>query len=267
MSNRLNQVVRELRGLILRGDFKAGERITETAAADRLGVSRTPVRLALSILEHENLVEGETNKGFWVREFTVEDYENTLAVRATMDGMAARLAAQNGLAPVVDTTLSKVIEGCDILLEKKRFDSDDLQVYARWNSIFHETVARASGNMPLERLLDRDMPLRFRSARLIFPFDTDMARELVRRSHDDHISILEAIRNGEGTRAEALMREHVEMPHRRAKQIVEKIGGVLSHDSVNVMVVAPPAPDGQSPSAGEYPAVDDIHRFAEVRDE
>jgi GntR family transcriptional regulator of vanillate catabolism len=249
MSNRLNQVVRELRGLILRGDLKAGERITETAAADMLGVSRTPVRLALSILEHENLVDGETNRGFWVREFTAQDYENTLAVRATMDGMAARLAAQNGLADDIDATLNEVIEGCDILLKKKRFDSDDLQIYARWNATFHETVARASANMPLERLLERDMPLRFRSARLVFPFDPDRARELVRRSHDDHINILEAIRNREGTRAEYLMREHVEMPHRRAKKVVEEIGGVLSHDSVDIMVVAKPAPADTPASA------------------
>lgn len=243
MTSRLNQVVRELRGLIIRGDLKAGERITETAAAGMLNVSRTPVRLALSILEHENLVEGETNKGYWVREFTVREYENTLAVRATMDGMAARLAAQNGLEPDASAALDEVIEGCQILLEKKRFESDDLQVYAKWNAIFHDTIALASGNVALERFLDRDMPLRFRSARMIFPFDPDRARELVRRSQDDHVSILEAIRNSEGTRAEALMREHVEMPHRRAKQMVEEIGGVITHDSVDVMVVAarPPA--------------------------
>ena len=238
MTTRLNQVVRELRGLIMRGDLKAGERITETAAAGMLNVSRTPVRLALSILEHENLVEGETNKGFWVREFTVREYENTLAVRATMDGMAARLAAQNGLEPEASAALDEVIESCEILLGKKRFESDDLQVYAKWNAIFHDTIAHASGNVALERLLDRDMPLRFRSARMIFPFDPDRARELVRRSQDDHVSILEAISNSEGTRAEALMREHVEMPHRRAKRMIEEIGGVLTHDSVDIMVVA-----------------------------
>jgi GntR family transcriptional regulator of vanillate catabolism len=234
-------VVQELRGLILRGDLKAGERITETAAADMLGVSRTPVRLALSILEQENLVEGETNKGFWVREYTVEEYENTLAVRANLDGMAARLAAQNGLSAENLATLEQVIEGSEILLRKQRFASDDLQIYARWNAIFHETIALAAGNRPLIRMLERDMPLRFRSARLIFPFDPGKARELIVHSHRDHINILEAMKNREGSRADYLMQEHVQDPHRRTKQMVKEIGGAISHDSVDVMILATPS--------------------------
>jgi GntR family transcriptional regulator of vanillate catabolism len=240
MPSRLNEVVRKLRGLIMRGELKPGERVTETAAADMLGVSRTPVRLALSILEHENLVEGQPNKGFRVREFTIEEYENALAVRATIDGMAARLAAENGLTDALNATIDEVIGACERLLDKPRFESGDLQTFAKWNAHFHEAVARASNNVSLERLLDREMPLRFRAARLVFPFDPDRSRSLVQRSHEDHVNILEAIRGGESMRAEHLMREHVEMPHRLAKRMVEEIGGALSHDSVDIMIVAPP---------------------------
>lgn len=240
MSRRLNQVVRQLRSLIMRGEFKPGERVTETAVAEKLGVSRTPVRLALSILEHENLVEGQSNKGFRVREFTVDEYENTLAVRATLDGMAARLAAEHGIAPDVDETINRVIRACERLVEKRDFESNDLQVFAKWNAIFHDSIAKASRNGPLERLLEREMPLRFRAARIVFPFDPGLSRELVRRSHDDHVNLLDAIRCGEGARAEYLMREHIQMPHKRAKRIVEEFGGMLTHDSVDIMVVARP---------------------------
>jgi GntR family transcriptional regulator of vanillate catabolism len=240
MSNRLNQVVRQLRSLIMRGEFKPGERVTETAVAEKLGVSRTPVRLALSILEHEDLVEGRANRGFRVREFTVVEYENTLAVRATLDGMAARLAAENGLTPDLDETINRVIDACEKLLEKRNFESNDLQVFAKWNAIFHDSIAKASRNGPLERILEKEMPLRFRAARMVFPFEPDLSRELVSRSHDDHINLLDAIRSGEGARAEYLMREHIQMPHRRARRIVEEFGGMLTHDSVDIMVVARP---------------------------
>jgi len=240
MSSRLNQVVRELRSLIMRGELKPGERVTETAIADKLGVSRTPVRLALSILEHENLVEGRANRGFRVREFTVEEYEKTLAVRATLDGMAARLAAENGLPPDIDETIDRVIDACETLVGKPRFESDDLQVFAKWNAIFHDSIAKASRNGSLERILEREMPLRFRAARMVFPFKPGLSRELVMRSHDDHITILDAIRSGEGARAEYLMREHIQMPHRRARRVVEEFGGMPTHDSVDIMVVAKP---------------------------
>lgn len=238
MPNRLKRVTQELRRLILHGEFQAGDRITETAAAEMLGVSRTPVRLALSILEQEDLVEGETNKGFRVREFTVADYEDTLSVRATIDGMAARLAAENGLPPKIEADLDQAIKACDMLLEKQVFDIPDLQIFAKWNNVFHESLAAASENGSLKRLLEREMPLRFRSALLIFNYDAGKARELVRLAHEDHIGILEAVKDGHGTRADFLMREHVENPHRIMKRMVAEMGQRVEHESEDIMKVA-----------------------------
>ncbi len=238
MSSQLKKVIQELRGLILRGEIKAGERITETAAAEMLNVSRTPVRLALSILEQEDLVEGETNKGFRVSEFTVTDYEESLAVRATIDGMAARLAAENGLPADIEADLDRAIKACQQLIEKPAFEVTDLMIYAKWNNVFHDSLAAASGNGSLRRLLEREMPLRFRTALLIFEHDRGKARDLICYAHDDHIGILEAVRNGEGTRADFLMREHVHNPHRIAKKMVAEMGLSVEHESEDIMAVA-----------------------------
>jgi GntR family transcriptional regulator of vanillate catabolism len=238
MSSQLKKVVQELRGQILRGELRAGERITETAAAKMLDVSRTPVRLALSILEQEDLVEGETNKGFRVREFSAKDYEESLAVRATIDGMAARLAAENGLAPDIEDDLDQVIKACDKLLEKAAFEITDLQIFGKWNNVFHDSLAAASGNDSLRRLLEREMPLRFRTALLIFDHDPGKARDLIRFAHDDHIGILEAVKSGEGTRAEYLMREHVQNPHRISKKMIAEMGLTIEHESKDIMAIA-----------------------------
>jgi len=238
MPNRLNQVVRELRGRILRGELKAGERITETAAADMLGVSRTPVRLALSILEHENLVEGEPNKGFRVCEYKIEDYEQTLAVRAELDGMAARLAAQNRLEPDIGDELDAVIRETEALLEKDEFSAGDLQTFARSNADFHDALARASGNRWLRRMLEREIPLRFRSAPLIFSHVPAMARELIQFAHDEHIAILEAVRAGESARADFLMQEHVQNPHRNLKKMMAELDLQIEHEAEDIMLVA-----------------------------
>ena len=223
MPNRLNKVVRELRGRILRGEIKAGQRITETAAADMLGVSRTPVRLAFSILEQEDLVEGEPNKGFKVLEFSFADYEQTIAIRAELEGMAVRLATQQGLPHPIEVELDEIIERTGTLLLLNKLTEESLIAYGRLNWIFHERLITASGNRWLYRMLERAIPTRYRSAPLIFDQDPDKAYELIKIGHTEHIELLEAIKGGESSRAEFLMREHVQTPNRYLKKLLKDV--------------------------------------------
>ena len=92
-------VTARLRELILTGELPQGDRVTESGLAALLKVSRTPVRLALATLEQEELVEGVPNRGFRVRRFTLEDIREIIEVRANLEGMAARIAAENGPTP------------------------------------------------------------------------------------------------------------------------------------------------------------------------
>src|ERR1700686_4198614 len=83
-----------LRELLLKGEFRPGERLSELALVERLGVSRTPIRLAFDRLAHEGLVEPSPSGGFVVCEFTIADIWDALDMRGVLEGTAARLAAE-----------------------------------------------------------------------------------------------------------------------------------------------------------------------------
>src|ERR1700685_391483 len=83
-----------LRGMLLRGDFQPGERLSELPLVARLGVSRTPIRLALDRLAHEGLLEPSPTGGFVVRAFSIEDIWDAIETRGVLEGAAARFAAE-----------------------------------------------------------------------------------------------------------------------------------------------------------------------------
>ena len=85
-----------LRELILNGEFAPGERMSELPLVERLGVSRTPLRLALAELEHEGLLRGLDGGGYVVREFTQDDISDAIELRGVLEGTAARFAAERG---------------------------------------------------------------------------------------------------------------------------------------------------------------------------
>jgi DNA-binding GntR family transcriptional regulator len=87
-----------LRELILSGDLEAGERIAELAIVERLGMSRTPIRAALMRLEQEGLLEKFPGGGYKVRTFSERDVADAIEMRGTVEGLAARLAAERGEA-------------------------------------------------------------------------------------------------------------------------------------------------------------------------
>src|ERR1700755_2736457 len=86
----------QLRELLLSGEFPSGTRISELPLVERLGVSRTPLRLALARLEHEGLLELLPGGGYVMREFTSGDIHDAIELRGIIEGTAARFAAQKG---------------------------------------------------------------------------------------------------------------------------------------------------------------------------
>src|SRR5919204_6633361 len=83
-----------LRQLLFNGEIRPGERLVELALVERLGVSRTPLRLALTTLEHEGLVESLAGGGFAVRQFTRAEIDDAIELRGGLEGTAARVAAE-----------------------------------------------------------------------------------------------------------------------------------------------------------------------------
>src|SRR5215469_14283794 len=92
-TSQVSRAIQGLRAMLLSGEFRPGERIPEIPVASRLGVSRSPLRLALQRLEHEGLVKA-LPKGFAVCGFSVDEIWDAVETRGVLEGAAARLAAE-----------------------------------------------------------------------------------------------------------------------------------------------------------------------------
>src|ERR671925_1439667 len=125
-----------LRELLLNGVFRPRERVPELRLVEELGVSRTPLRIALMTLEHEGLLETLPGGGFVVREFTRADIDDAIELRGVLEGTAARLAAER-LAS--DEELEPMRELCQEMEGIVREPSiEALMEYVEVNQEFHD---------------------------------------------------------------------------------------------------------------------------------
>ena len=215
-----------LRGMLLRGDFQPGERISELPLVARLGVSRTPIRLALDRLAHEGLLEASPTGGFVVRAFTIEDVWDAIETRGVLEGAAARLAAERLELDSELTALRELRDEMDamVLLEGNpaRFAEPDIDSFARYldlNEAFHSEIVTLSKSPMLRRALGQvtSVPFASPSALVYVRAKLPRAPEMFAVSHEHHRSIVEAIEHRQGSRAEALAREHSRMTRRNVE--------------------------------------------------
>jgi GntR family transcriptional regulator of vanillate catabolism len=204
-STRFESVVETLRAAILAGEFRAGERVHEVKLTVRLGVSRTPVRAALQKLASEGLLDYTPNRGYSLREFSISEVISAYEIRAVLEGLAARLSAERGLDVGEIATLQQALRDGDDLLRNDQITDDHRSQYSRINACFHETIHGSAGSRLLSETVYLCQQLPVSSPRYIVAFE---GRD-VRRRHDDHHRIFEAIIGREPWRAEMLMRDHV----------------------------------------------------------
>ncbi len=151
-------VFQTLRKAILRGELKPGERLMEIKLANRLGVSRTPIREAIRMLELEGLVVNIPRRGAQVAKITEKDLKDVLEVREGLEEMAIKLAC---------IRISK--EQLDALYEasrnfEKEIHTPDLTRIAELDEKFHALIYQASGNDRLVQLINnlREQMYRYR---------------------------------------------------------------------------------------------------------
>lgn len=198
-------VVSRLRSAILAGEYHPGSRLTELGLAEDMQTSRTPVIAALKALTEQGLVRYASNRGYWVREFSIEEVLEAYDIRATLEGMACRLAAEYGVAKPVSELLARCIDIGERIVGGDQLAAEDHSDYQQLNVEFHNTILQASRNHQLGEFVRRANEIPLASDRIVVWSSLD----IVRRSHDGHTRILDAIVRGQGTRAEMLMREHV----------------------------------------------------------
>jgi GntR family transcriptional regulator of vanillate catabolism len=211
-----------VREMIVQGLLRPGDHLQEVPLAQRLNVSRTPLRTALNTLATEGFLTYLPNRGFSVRRFDIADIMEAYEIRAALEGLASRRAAERGLSPVQQRTLERSIDEGDRILGKGRFDEADLVPYRSMNVGVHETIIQASGSDRLADTIKQTYNIPLVSDRIILWGDF----EILRRSHDDHRRVLAAILRGEAWRAEALMREHVYYAGIALRDHLDKHGGI-----------------------------------------
>jgi GntR family transcriptional regulator, vanillate catabolism transcriptional regulator len=219
-TSQTDRVILTLREMLLRGDFRPGERLAELTLVPRLQASRTPVRLALDRLAHEGLLEALPSGGFRIREFAIADIWDAIEVRGVLDGTAARLAAERLTSP---SELEK-LRRCGREMERLYpLDASCLARYVEMDEVFQTELRRLANSRILVRAIEGIIGLTF-AASGTFMFaddDTDGTSRTDVIAKEYHRVLIEAIEHRQGTRAESLAREYSRMARRNLVRAVQ----------------------------------------------
>jgi DNA-binding GntR family transcriptional regulator len=180
------------------GEFAPGERLVETRIAKMLGVSRGPLREALKALEAEGLVESRRGRGTYVAEISTSDAVQMIALRAVLEGLAARLVAAQQ-SPDVIAQLTEIHAGIEEAARKGQT--------RRWRDLdwkFHETICRCSGNDFLFQAWQSISSLVRMYLHRQAAFERDVPGVLA-----NHVAFLAAIRSGDPDEAERVFRGRI----------------------------------------------------------
>lgn len=222
--NLQDTVLMQLRDLILSGSFPPGQRLAEQQLAERLGASRTPVRAALVTLEQEGLVEANETGKYLVRQFTAQEVIDAIAVRGHLEGMAARLVAEHGVPRQLQGELLACLEEGDRLLADNPLTLQSYAAYAAMNDRFHALILDACGNRALQRAVALNDKLPFAPASAMLPMQgtLDLDRDWMLYAHRQHHMLFDAMKQGQGLRAQALATEHTEVAQMNMRMALER---------------------------------------------
>lgn len=192
-------VFQTLRQAILRGELKPGERLMEIHLAQKLGVSRTPVREAIRKLELEGLVLMIPRKGAVVAEITISDLDDVLEVRMALEELAVKHASRR--------ITQEQLQELENLAEnfRKSLAGDDVGACAQADMLFHDAIYEATRNTRLIQILNnlREQMYRYRMEYLK---NQDVHEQLL----NEHVEILEALKNHDEKSALLWITRHIE---------------------------------------------------------
>lgn len=223
-----SRALMELRSLILNGTFDVGTRLAEITLAERLNLSRTPLRQAMDRLVDEGLLERIETGGCRVARFTFDDIIDAIELRGVLEGTAARLAAERGVVPELWGRMGHILDALDVAVDRDRFD---FPAYVRLNQEFHDVLARVAGSAIVTREVDRAnrlpaaSPTAFLLGQEMFP---DFQASL-RRAQYQHRAIYDSIAAREGARAEAVAREHARQARTNLEYVMKEKPSLAEH--------------------------------------
>jgi len=224
MDSQQSRVLVQLRDLMLKGEFGPGERLAEIPLAEKLGASRTPVRLALASLEHEGLIQPSPGGGYQMRRFTSREIADAIRVRGVMEGLALRLLAEEGAPRQLLRELHECLDDGDRAVDKPTMDLDDYAAYVEMNDRFHRLIVEGCGNSAVRRIRELLDSQPFASPSAMLPMQSSMqeGQRWMQQAHRTHHAMVQAIERGQGTRAQALGEEHVEIARMNLEYALER---------------------------------------------
>lgn len=174
------------------------QRLSDVTLAEKLGVSRTPVRQALERLIQDGLVRSDPRRGFWTRVFTAQDIHEIYDLRSALEVLALRLAAAR-LDPV------DLRSQLDLLYKvREQLDQRPVSLFLQCDFRLHTLLIRASGNGRLIHFLSR-----LRSQFSMFQIKDAMYPQRMESALDDHEQILLALLEGNIDKAAELLAAHI----------------------------------------------------------
>jgi len=209
-----HRAVQSIRALIFSGELAAGTDHLEQELAERLGMSRTPVREATLILEAQGLLEVRARKGVRILALSPDDMSEIYEVLTELESLAAFRAAQKKYSAEALSKLSHCIDDMDAALR-----SEDREAWAIADENFHDELVALGGNSRICSIvaLYNDQ---VRRARIM----TLHMRPMPHQSNHDHRALYDAIARGDATAAQKIHHDHRAKAHQMLVKLLKQFG-------------------------------------------
>lgn len=183
---------------ILDGIYKPSQKLTEHELSEKIGVSRNTIKKALLKLEQENLVQIESNKGAFIKSFTLDEVINYLEIREVLEGLAVKTTATN----ISETELEKMRDILNQMgnhIENNRFDE-----YSSLNKEFHNIIYNSSKNREAVEMINV-----IKNQLLRYHFRTILVPGRNKSSYEEHKNIIAALEARDEKKAEEAIKKHI----------------------------------------------------------
>ena len=189
----------EISRWIVQGVLKQGQPLIETELAERLNISRTPIREALRELEKEGLVEIYPRRGTFVTKLTLKEIQELFEIREALEGMAARLCAKR----ITEEELQKLSEKFERAQKEKDERTKEI-LYEQAGDSLHETILTTCGNPGIKKIIENYKTRLNRERKLAAKIPGR-----IESAYRDHVSIYRALKDRDPDGAEGVMRNHI----------------------------------------------------------
>lgn len=205
------QIADMLRDMIMTGKLKEGDKVNENQLCETMGISKTPLREALRVLSVEGLIRLVANRGAFVTRPTFEEISEMFDVMSLLEGFCARAACQK----MTSKNFSR-LERLHAKLEQN-FEHRNQEEYIRTNNQYHSFVQEIAGNRTLNQIVDglrkKILLYRFQSLNLPGRFESSI---------QEHRKLLEAFRQRDCGKTEALIQQHLQNQSQALETLVKQ---------------------------------------------